>query len=178
MAEGPANGGSPARPVADALVHGVPAYTAGMDSPDDFADGAPVGRDGPAAPTVRRTSSAFGTPGIDSTVRRHDLNDVFIRHQDATFMMRAAGSQMHGAGIDDGDTLLVDRALTARHGSVVIAVVDGELRCRRLERASAGRGRRASVRLVADAPTAPIEVSEDAPLEVWGVVTTVIKSLL
>ena len=147
-----------------------------MDSPDDFADGAPVGRDGPAAPTVRRTSSAFGTPGVDSTVRRHDLNDVFIRHQDATFMMRAAGSDMHGAGIDDGDTLLVDRALTAQHGHVVIAVVEGELRCRRLERA--GRGRNATVRLVADASVAPIEITEDAPLEVWGVVTTVIKSLL
>jgi len=149
-----------------------------MDSPDDFADGAPVGRDGPAAPAVRRTSSAFGTPGLDSTVRRHDLNDVFIRHQDATFMMRAAGSDMHGAGIDDGDTLLVDRALTARHGSVVIAVVEGELRCRRLERPAAGSGRRPPVRLVADAPVAPIEITEDTPLEVWGVVTTVIKSLL
>ena len=149
-----------------------------MDRPDDFADGAPVGRDGPAAPTVRRTSNAFGTPGTDSTVRRHDLNDVFIRHQDATFMMRAAGDDMHGAGIGDGDTLLVDRALTAQHGNVVIAVVDGELRCRRLERAGAGRGRRASVRLVADAPVAPIEIGEDMPLEVWGVVTTVIKSLL
>ena len=157
---------------------GQPAYTGRMDSPDDFADGAPVGRDGPAAPTVRRTSSAFGTPGADSTVRRHDLNDVFIRHQDATFMMRAAGGDMHGAGIDDGDTLLVDRALTAQHGHVIIAVVDGELRCRRLERASAGRNRRASVRLVADAAVAPIEITEDAPLEVWGVVTTVIKSLL
>jgi DNA polymerase V len=149
-----------------------------MDSTDDFADGVPVGRDGPAAPAVRRTSSAFGSPGVDSTVRRHDLNDVFICHQDATFMMRAAGGDMHGAGIDDGDTLLVDRALTARNGSVVIAVVDGELRVRRLERAGAGRGRRASVRLVADAPVAPIEITEDVPLEVWGVVTTVIKSLL
>ena len=147
-----------------------------MDSPDDFADGAPVGRDGPAAPTMRRTSSAFGTPGIDSTVRRHDLNDVFIRHQDATFMMRAAGDDMQCAGIGDGDTLLVDRALTARHGHVIIAVVDGELRCRRLERT--GRGRGAAVRLVADPAVAPIAITEDAPLEVWGVVTTVIKSLL
>ena len=147
-----------------------------MDSPDDFADGAPVGRDGPAAPAVRRTSSAFGSPGADSTVRRHDLNDVFIRHQDATFMMRAAGTDMLAAGIADGDTLLVDRSLTARHGHVVIAVVQGELRCRRLERA--GRGRNASVRLVGDAQVAPIEVTVDAPLEVWGVVTTVIKSLL
>jgi len=112
-----------------------------MDSPDDFADGAPAGRDGPAAPTVRRTSSAFGSPGTDSTVRRHDLNDVFIRHQDATFLMRAAGDDMRGAGIADGDTLLVDRALTAGHGSVIIAVIEGELRCRRLERASAERNR-------------------------------------
>jgi DNA polymerase V len=149
-----------------------------MDSPDDFADGAPAGRDGPAAPTVRRTSSAFGAPGADSTVRRHDLNDVFIRHQDATFLMRAAGDDMRGAGIADGDTLLVDRALTAGHGSVIIAVIEGELRCRRLERAGAGRGRRATLRLVADEPVAPIEITDDAPLEVWGVVTTVIKSLL
>ena len=149
-----------------------------MDSPDDFADGAPVGREGPAAPTVRRTSSAFGTPGVDSTVRRHDLNDVLIRHPDATFMMRAAGGDMRGAGIDDGDTLLVDRALTAQHGNVVIAVVDGELRCRRLERTAAGRNRRASVRLVADPAVAPIEIGDDVPLEVWGVVTTVVKSLL
>jgi len=61
---------------------------------------------------------------------------------------------------------------------VVIAVVDGELRVRRLERTEAGRGRRAGVRLVADATVAPIEITEEAPLEVWGVVTTVIKSLL
>jgi DNA polymerase V len=85
---------------------------------------------------------------------------------------------MHGAGIADGDVLLVDRALTAQHGHVVIAVVDGELRCRRLERAGGGRGKRAVVRLVADPAVAPIEITEDAPLEVWGVVTTVIKSLL
>lgn len=155
-----------------------------MNSPEDFADGAPVGREGVAAPTIRRTSSAFGTPGLDSTVRRHDLNDVFIRHPDATFMMRAAGDEMRGAGIADGDVLLVDRALTARHGHVIIAVVEGELRCRRLERSGAagGKGGRSGpggeVRLVAaDPAVAPVVVTEDAPLEVWGVVTTVIRSL-
>jgi hypothetical protein len=40
--------------------------------------------------------------------------------------MRAAGNPMHGAGIDDGDVLLVDRAVTAAHGAVVIAVVEGD----------------------------------------------------
>lgn len=156
-----------------------------MSSPVDFDDGAPVGRDGSApTPAARRTSSAFGSPGTDSTVKRIDLNDALIKHPDATFVMRAAGGAMHGAGISDGDVLLVDRAITATHGAVVIAVVDGELLCRRLEVASAKAGPSASaqaqqrVRLVAaDEATAPIEVGPAAPLEVWGVVTTIIKSL-
>ena len=151
-----------------------------MNSPDDFADGAPVGRDARAAPpAARRTSNAFGSPGTDSTVKRLDLNDAFIRHPEATFLMRAAGSEMHALGIDDGDVLLVDRAIAAQHGSVVIAIVGGELRCRRLEEATPRKGARASVRLVAGDPSvAAIVIDEDNPLEVWGVVTTIIKSLV
>ena len=156
-----------------------------MTSCDDFTDGAPVGRDGATpAPARHRTSNAFGSPGTDSTVKRIDLNDALIKHPDATFVMRAAGDAMDRAGIADGDVLLVDRALTATHGTVVIAVVDGELLCRRLELAVAKPGTAAGgrapqrVRLVAaDDLTAPIDLGQAAPLEVWGVVTTVIKSL-
>lgn len=149
-----------------------------MNSTED-PGGGQVGRaaTGPA-PRVRRTSSAFGSPGSDSTVKRLDLNDAFIRHPEATFQMQAAGNDMSDAGIGDGDVLLVDRALTAQHGSVVIAVVAGELRCRRLEKATPRRGDAASVRLVANPGVAPITINEEAPLEVWGVVTAVIKSLL
>src|SRR5271167_2265955 len=51
-----------------------------MNSPDDFANGAPVGNGGGAAtPTVRRTSNAFGSPGTDSTVRRIDLNELLVQ---------------------------------------------------------------------------------------------------
>ena len=147
-----------------------------MTSPADFEDGARAGRDdAPGTVAARRTSSAFGSPGTDSTVRRIDLNDALIRHPDATFVMRAAGAAMADAGIADGDVLLVDRALTAAHGSVVIAVVEGELLCRRLERAP---GRPAAMHLVAaDGVTAPIALTPEAPLEVWGVVTTVIRTL-
>ena len=93
--------------------------------------------------------------------------------------MRAAGGAMHGVGIDDGDVLLVDRAITAVHGAIVIAVVDGELLCRRLETSGARAGRATGqARLVAaDDATLPIDFGQAVPLEVWGVVTTVIKSL-
>ena len=149
-----------------------------MPSPD-IPDGSPVGHDSDApAPHARRTSNAFGSPGTDSTVRRIDLNDALIRHPDATFTMRAAGGAMAIAGLADGDVLLVDRAIAAAHGAVVIAVVDGELLCRRLE-ITGGRGAAArSIRLVAeDGITPAIAVTTEAPLEVWGVVTTVIKTL-
>ena len=151
-----------------------------MNSSGDVADGAPVGRDGrSAAPAIRRTSSAFGSPGTDSTVKRLDLNDAFIRHPDATFIVRAAGDDMAGAGINSGDVLLVDRSLTAQHGSIVIAVVAGELRCRLLEQPAGSRGRPGVIRLsAADPSVPPIIISEETPLEVWGVVTTIIKSLV
>jgi DNA polymerase V len=152
-----------------------------MHSPDEFTDGAPVGRDASApAPAARRTSNAFGSPGTDTTVKRIDLNDALIKHPDATFVMRAAGNSMHGAGIDDGDVLLVDRAVAAAHGAIVIAIVEGDLLCRRLEMAGGKPARAAGqrVRLVAaDETTEPIDVGQSAQLEVWGVVTTVIKSL-
>ena len=150
-----------------------------MNSSDDFANGAPVGQgDGPATPTVRRASNAFGSPGTDSTVRRIDLNEQLIRHPDATFIMRAAGQDMRGAGIDDGDVLLVDRALATSHGSVIIAVIEGELVCRRLEQPKGARDRATGGYLVADgSAVAPVAITAETPLEVWGVVTNVIKSL-
>ncbi len=148
-----------------------------MNSHPDFEDGARAGRDhAGAAPAVRRTSNAFGSPGTDSTVRRVDLNEAFIRHPEATFVMRAAGTAMQGAGIGDGDVLLVDRAITAANGTVVIAVVAGELICRRLE--LPGKKACTAPRLVAtDGVTAAIAITPETPLEVWGVVTTVIKTL-
>ena len=147
---------------------------------DEFIDGAPVGRDGMApVHSARRTSSAFGSPGTDSTVKRIDLNDALIRHPDATFVMRAAGDAMHGAGISDGDVLLVDRAIAAANGAVVIAVVDGELLCRRLEVSGKPSRVPKQVRLVAaDGTTTAVDIAPATPLEVWGVVTTVIKTLV
>lgn len=143
-----------------------------MNSPDSIPDGAPVGSSAPA-PRTRSSGTGFGSPGEDATVRRIDLNDALIRHPEATFVMRASGTAMVEAGIDDGDVLLVDRAIAPAHGNVLIAIVEGELSCRRLYE------RDGVVRLqAAAAGHVDIEVDEATPLEVWGVVTTVIKSLV
>src|SRR6218665_825445 len=102
-------------------------YSGCVNSNDSTPDGAAAGRDPQSLSAARPTASAgFGSPGSDSTVRRIDLNDALIRHPEATFFMRASGGAMHEAGIDNGDVLLGDRALTPSHGNVVIADVDGE----------------------------------------------------
>jgi DNA polymerase V len=125
------------------------------------------------APHRTGVSAGFGSPGTDATVKRIDLNDALIRHPQATFVMRASGEAMRGAGIDDGDVLLVDRALHPSHGNIVIAVIEGELTCRRFWHLGG------VTKLQAAGPGhADIVPADGAQLEVWGAVTTVIKSLL
>ena len=146
-----------------------------MISLDTLPDGAAVGSDriSERAPRKRMASAGFGSPGEDVTVRRIDLNDALIRHPQSTFVMRAAGDAMADAGISNGDVLLVDRAIKPEHGLVVVAVVEGELTCRRLHK------QRGLMKLEAASPgPSDIVPGEGEQLEVWGVVTTVIKSLL
>ncbi len=121
-------------------------------------------------------SAGFGSPGEDATVRRISLDDALIPHPQATFAMRAAGGGMLSAGIGDGDVLLVDRVLTPEPGQVVIAIVDGELVCRQLIRCSGRLVLQASDGLVPDNQVG--EPTDAEPLQIWGVVTTVIRSLL
>ena len=65
------------------------------------------------------------------------------------------------------------------HGHVVVAVVDSELVCRRLFKQGAVVKLQAALSADAPEPTAAdVVATEGAPIEIWGVVTTVIKSLL
>ena len=79
---------------------------------------------------------------------------------------------MRDAGVDDGDVVLVDRAIRPIHGSVIIAVVDGEFTCKRLHKRSG------VIKLQAANPVYPDIVPTDGQtVELWGTVTKVIKSL-
>ena len=80
---------------------------------------------------------------------------------------------MAGAGVSNGDVLLVDRAVSPQHGHLVIAKLDGELLCRRLVR----QGGVVALE-TAETPAQRVHCNEAQPLEVWGVVTTVIRQLL
>src|SRR5262245_2886399 len=123
-----------------------------------------------STPARSSVSIGFGSPADDTGVTRLDLNDILVRNPQATFLMRVTGSAMREAGIDDGDVLLIDRAITPVHGHVVIAVVDDEFYCRRLVRQGADVRLRAAAAALAD-----IVPGDGQELQIWGVVTTAIK---
>lgn len=145
-----------------------------MSSPDEPAGFVRVGREPSTEQVPPRASVAigFGSPSQDTGVTRLDLNEVLVRHSQASFLMRAAGDAMREAGIDNGDLLLIDRAITPAHGHVVIASVEGEFVCRRLVKAGGG-----VLLQAASAEAAQIVPDEGNELHLWGVVTHVIKSL-
>lgn len=117
-----------------------------------------------AAPVA--VQAGFPSPADGYFEGRIDLNRHLIHDITCTYLVRVAGDSMKGAGISDGDELVVDRSLDPADGSVVVAVLDGELTVKRLR---IGRG---GVRLVAENPDYPdIVVPELAELTIWGVVT-------
>lgn len=116
---------------------------------------------------------SFPSPAEDHRVERIELMRQLVRHPQATFFMRIQGNAMRDAGILDGSVVLVDKAIKARHGHIVIAVVDGEFTCKRLYQ------RDGLVRLKPENPTYPdIVPTDNQNVEIWGVVVATIHQLI
>jgi len=116
--------------------------------------------------------AGFPSPAEDYLDRRLDLHEHLVRNRASTFFLRAHGDAMTGAGIHDGDLLVVDRAEAATHNKVIIAALDGELTVKRLVR------RKGLVLLALENPEyAEIDITEHEHVHVWGVVTYAIHKL-
>lgn len=126
----------------------------------------------PAFPT--NVECGFPSPASDYAADEIDLNARLIAHPAATFVARASGYSMIDAGIDPGDYLLVDRALEARDGDIVLAWIDDEFTVKRLR---LERGRPTFHPENAAGDYSVIEPGEFQDVKVYGVVTNIIKSL-
>jgi DNA polymerase V len=107
-----------------------------------------------------------------STDNSLDLNEHLVAHREATFFIRVHSESMAGAGIHDGDLLVVDRALEPADGDLVVAEGDGGLTLKRLQK------RNGQVRLLPENPCFhPIELADAQELSIWGVATSVVHRL-
>lgn len=68
--------------------------------------------------------AGFPSPAQDYMTDSIDLNRELIRHPATTFYARASGDSMRDCGIDDGDLLVIDKALEPQDGDIVVAFID------------------------------------------------------
>jgi DNA polymerase V len=116
-------------------------------------------------------SAGWPSPAEDYVEGRLDLNRYLIKHPVATFYVRVSGDSMMGAGIHPGSILVVDRAVEADDGDIVIARINDELCVKRL-RLHHGR-----IWLMPENEDyQPIEVTDGMDFEVWGRVMHSIRS--
>ena len=126
-----------------------------------------------AIPLMSHTVPAgFPSPADDYIEDRIDLNTHLITHREATFILRVSGWSMINAGIHDGDEIIVDRALNATHGNIVVAVINNELTVKRLHKTDS------DIRLIPENPEfKEILIGAEEELLIWGVVTRVLHKV-
>jgi len=116
--------------------------------------------------------AGFPSPAEDYIEDTLDLHKYVVRNSASTFFLRASGDSMIGAGIHDGDILVVDRSLSPVSGKVVIASIDGELTVKRLRK----RGGRLFL-LPENLQYEPMDITDHENTVIWGVVTFALHSL-
>lgn len=81
---------------------------------------------------TERVAAGFPSPAQGYMEAPLDLNQLCIRQQEATFLLRVEGDSMLEAGIFPDDILVVDRSLEPSHGDVVVASLNGEFTVKEL----------------------------------------------
>lgn len=118
-------------------------------------------------------ATGFGAAADDYMERGIDLNEQLIRNKPSTFLMKVSGDAMIEAGIFNGDIVIVDRSVKAANGKIVIAILNGEMLIRRLEKTFN------KTRLIPETRRlSPIDIDlSAADFSIWGVVTYCIHAV-
>lgn len=116
--------------------------------------------------------AGFPSPIQDYITERIDLNFELIKHPTATYYGKVKGDSMVGDGIEDGDIIVIDRAVEPVDGDLAVCNVEGELTLKRI------KYEQDRIWLVASNELfEPILITPDRRFSVWGVVTYTVKSV-
>lgn len=118
---------------------------------------------------VEPVSVGFPSPANDYLESPIDLNQYLIKNGAATFLVRVSGDSMLDANIADQAILVVDRSLKPKHGSIVVASLDGDFVCKRLHL-------KPRLCLLPENPKyQPIYIQHGQDLDIMGTVTAAIN---
>lgn len=116
-----------------------------------------------------KVPAGFPSPATEYLGDTLDLNDYLIQNPTASFFAKVEGDSMTGAGIFEGDLLVIDKSLNAKHKDIVIASVNDEFTVKRLDTKN-------GIQLIAENKDyAPIKLTGEMEFAIWGVVTGVVR---
>ena len=121
-------------------------------------------------PFVRAGISAGFPSPADDYLDSIDLNSELIKDKEATFFAKVKGNSMIDAGINDGDILIINKALEPTNGKIAVCFIDGEFTVKRVQI------EKEIVWLIPANPEfEPIKATPQNELIIWGIVTNIIK---
>ena len=117
-------------------------------------------------------SAGFPSPADDFKEVRISLDKELVKNKEATFYARVSGDSMVGAGLDDGDLLVIDRSLNPENGKIAVCFIDGDFTVKRIKK------EKGKFYLIPENKKyKAIKLNEDNELIIWGVVEYVIKKI-
>jgi len=117
-------------------------------------------------------SAGFPSPADDFKEIRISLDKELVKNQESTFYARVSGDSMLGAGIDDGDLLVIDKSLSPENGKIAVCFIDGDFTVKRIVKEKGKLYLKAENKKYKS-----IELKEESELIIWGIVEYVIKKL-
>lgn len=109
--------------------------------------------------------AGFPSPALDYMEERIDLNDIYIKHPNSTFIVECSGDSMIGAFIPPKARLVVDKSLTPKNGDIVLAFVNGEFTVKFLKKNDVK-----CLLVPANKKYQDIKMEEGMEMQIWGVV--------
>ena len=122
---------------------------------------------------VNKVGAGFPSPATDYVEEDLDLNEHLIKNAPSTFLIRVQGKSMNGIGIHNNDLLIVDRSLTPKNFSTVVANVNEELVVKSFIKEKDQSFLASGSNKLED----KINLAENSEIFVWGVVTYTIHAL-
>ena len=120
-----------------------------------------------------RIPAGFPSPALDHMEHKLSLDALMDLQAPHTYVVAVSGDSMSGAGIFDGDYLIVSRAIPAKPGHVVVACLNGDVLVKRLAK------EQGQFILQSENPAySPRYILENDELTIWGVVTHSLRNHL
>ena len=120
--------------------------------------------------------AGFPSPAQDYVENGIDLNRELVKNPSSTFFGRARGNSMEGAGIFDGDLLIIDKSLEPREGAIAVCFIDGEFTLKRIH-FEKHEGQVTAIWLQPENEQfTPIKVTQDNQFIIWGIVVHSVRS--